>query len=266
VRWSSIGSIAATFRAVLQHFVSRLLRSLKGIHRVRSTSNSFQPFQELVMAKKYIFKVSRRLAIAAAALALVGSVWAVPQAQFQPAFEQFMQAAQGRDGAIEKSADAFSTLLKIEPSNPVLMAYAGAATSMKATTTWLPWKKMHYAEDGMAMLDKALAMLTAAHNAPLQHDTPAVLEVRFVAANTFLAVPGFMNRSARGAKLLNEVLSSPLLAASPLPFRGDVWMAGAALAAREKRIDDARKLLNDVIQANAPQVEAARAQLKALTS
>jgi hypothetical protein len=125
---------------------------------------------------------------------------------------------------------------------------------------------MHFAEDGMAMLDKALAMLTAAHNAPLQHDTPAVLEVRFVAANTFLAVPGFMNRGARGAKLLNEVLSSTLLETSPLPFRGDVWMAGAALAVKEKRMDDARKYLGEVIAANAPQLEAARAQLKALAS
>ena len=218
------------------------------------------------MTTKYIPRVSRWWAIAAAVLALAASAWAVPQAQFQPAFEQFMQAAQGRDGAIEKSAEAFSTLLKIEPGNPVLMAYAGAATSMKATTTWLPWKKMNYAEDGMAMLDKALAMLTATHNAPLQHDTPAVLEVRFVAANTFLAVPGFMNRGARGAKLLNEVLSNPLLATSPLPFRGDVWMAGAALAVKEKRISDARKYLGEVIQANAPQLEAARAQLKALAS
>jgi hypothetical protein len=218
------------------------------------------------MTTKYIFKVSPRFAIAAAVLVLAGSVWAVPQAQFQPAFEQFMQATQGQDGAIEKSADAFTALLKIEPGNPVLMAYAGAATSMKATTTWLPWKKMNHAEDGMAMLDKALALLTVAHSAPLQHDTPAVLEVRFVAANTFLAVPGFMNRGARGAKLLNEVLSSPLLATSPLPFRGDVWMAGAALATKEKRIDDARKYLGEVIQVNAPQLEAARARLKALAS
>lgn len=44
-------------------------------------------------------------------------------------------------------------------------------------------------------------MLTPAHNALLHQEVPAVLEVRFAAANTFLAVPGFMNRVARGAKL-----------------------------------------------------------------
>ncbi len=218
------------------------------------------------MTLKLTPKFSVRLLAAGAAALLSVSAYALPEAQFQPAFEQFLQAAKGGDSAVEKSADSFSALLKSEPGNPVLMAYAGASTAMLATTTFLPWKKMSYAEDGMALLDKALALLTAAHDAPLQHGTPAVLEVRFVAANTFLAVPGFMNRGARGAKLLNEVLSSPLLASSPLEFRGKVWLAGAALAAKEKRLDDAHKYLNQVIQTNAPQIEAARAQLKALAS
>jgi hypothetical protein len=211
-------------------------------------------------------KIRHRAATTIALLTLVGSAWAVPEAQFQPAFEQFILASKGDDGAIEKAADAFNALLKIEPGNPVLMAYAGASISMKAGTTLLPWKKMNYAEDGMALLDKALAMLTPAHDAALQHQVPASLEVRFAAANTFLAVPGFMNRGARGTKLLNEVLSSPLLASAPLGFRGGVWMKAAGFAAADKRNDEARKYLNLVIQANAPQSEAARAQLAKLSS
>lgn len=210
-------------------------------------------------------KMSSTLLTLTMAMLLAGPAQAASQAQFQSAFDQF-KASKGNDSAIEKSAEAFGALLKLEPTNPVLMAYAGASTTMKATTTWLPWKKMGHAEDGLALLDKALALLTTAHNAPLQHDIPATLEVRFVAANTFLAVPGFMNRTARGAKLLQEVLTSPLLAASPLPFQADVWLAGAGLAAQEKRIDDARKYLNLVIDRKAPQIEAARAQLKALAS
>jgi hypothetical protein len=116
------------------------------------------------------------------------------------------------------------------------------------------------------MLDKALALLTPAHDAVLQRNLPAALEVKFVAANTFLAVPGFMNRGARGTKLLGEVLASPLFATSPLAFRGDVWLASAEQALKDKRRDDARKLLDAVIKANAPQAEVARAQLKAIAS
>jgi hypothetical protein len=211
-------------------------------------------------------KMSSTLLTLTTAMLLAGPAQAASEAQFQPAFDQFIQASKGNDSAIEKSAEAFGALLKLEPTNPVLMAYAGASTTMKATTTWLPWKKMGHAEDGLALLDKALALLTTAHNAPLQHDIPAALEVRFVAANTFLAVPGFMNRTARGAKLLQEVLTSPLLAASPLPFQADVWLAGAGLAVKEKRPEEARKYLNLVIDRKAPQMEAARAQLKALAS
>lgn len=209
----------------------------------------------------------RRLAVAlTTTLALSGNAWAISEAQFQPAFAQFIQATHGNEAAIEKSAEAFVALLAQEPLNPVLMAYAGAATTMKALTTMLPWKKMRYSEDGLAMLDKALAMLTATHNAPLQREVPAALEVRFVACNTFLAVPGFMNRGARGVKLLNDVLSNPLLASAPLSFRGDVWMKAAEEAAKDKRPAEARKYLDEVIKANAPQAPAARAQLQALAS
>lgn len=207
-----------------------------------------------------------RLALLSAALFSAGWLHAASEAQFAPAYTLFTQASSGDQAAIDKAADSFEALLKAEPSNVVLMAYFGAATTMRATTTMMPWKKMSYAEDGMAAEDKALALLTPAHDAVVQHGTPGSLEVRFVAANTFLAVPGFMNRAARGAKLLSDVLASPLFATAPVGFQGAVWLRAAKLAASEKRIDDARTYLNQVLKANAPQAQAARDQLKALES
>lgn len=153
---------------------------------------------------------------------------AVPDAQFQPAQAVFLKAADGDKSAVDGAAAAFASLLKAEPANPVLLAYSGAATSMKATTTFLPWKMLAHAEEGLAQIDKALALLTPAHNAPMQQGTPAVLEVKLVAANTFLAVPGFMNRKERGQRLLNEVLASPLLASAPAEFRASVQKAAQA--------------------------------------
>lgn len=217
------------------------------------------------MLNRSFSSVTGKLA-AALLLAVAQAALALPDARFDAAFEAFSQARAGDASAIDKAADSFTALLKTEPVNPVVMAYAGAATAMRANTTWFPWKKMGFAEDGMALLDKSLAMLTAAHNAPLSHDVPAALEVRFVAANTFLAVPGFMNRGPRGAKLLQTVVDSPLLAASPLAFRVNVWMAAAKEAVKDKRPDDARKYLNEVVKANGPQTDAARVQLQALSS
>ncbi len=190
----------------------------------------------------------------------VSSALATSPTQLAPAMALFQQARTGNEAAIAKSAGAFAALLKSEPTHPLLMAYTGAATSMLATTTWLPWKKMQYAEDGLALLDKALALLTSAHNTSVQGAVPIAMEVRFVAASTFLAVPGFMHRGARGVKLLHDILASPQLASAPLSFRGDVWRAAADLAIKDKRVDDASKYLKQVLGSGSPQAEAARQQ------
>ena len=201
-------------------------------------------------------------AIVFASCLATGIVIAAPDTAFDNAFRHFIVASGGDTSAVEPAADEFAALLEAEPANPVLMAYAGATGALRAGTTLMPWKKMGYAEDGLALLDKSLAMLNPAHDAPIQHGTPGSLEVRFVAANTFLAVPPFMNRAARGAKLLAEVLASPLFAAAPLPFKGSVWMRAAALATKEQRTADAQRFLNEVISRNAPQADKARALLK----
>jgi hypothetical protein len=201
-----------------------------------------------------------------ATLLALQPAWAAPETAFEAAYQVFARASGGDTAAVDKAADAFEALLKAEPAHPVLMAYAGASTALKATTTLLPWKKMGFAEDGMALIDKSIALLTPAHDAPLQHGTPGALEVKFIAANTFLAVPGFMNRSARGAKLLGDVLASPLLAASPLPFRGQVWMRAAKLAQADNRPADARRWLDEVVRSGAPQAASAKASLQGLGS
>jgi len=202
-----------------------------------------------------------------ASLAL--AIWATPagavtDTAFSAAFTQFRAGNSGDSSAVEAAADAFNALLKAEPSHPVLMAYAGAAMSMKATTTFLPWRKMGFAEDGLAQIDKALSLLTPTHDNLLVRGTPAPLEVKFVAANTFLAVPGFMKRGARGAKLLAEVQASPLFAGSPLPFKADVWMRAADQALNDQQPQEARRLLGEVVASHAPQAEAAKTKLKAI--
>lgn len=188
-------------------------------------------------SSKTVFASTAVLVLACVLSAALWSpaVQAVPDAQFQPAQAVFLKAADGDKSAVEGAADAFAALLKAEPANPVLMVYSGAATSMKATTTFLPWKMLAHAEEGLAQIDKALALLTPAHNAPLQRGTPAVLEVKLVAANTFMAVPGFMNRKERGERLLKEVLTSPLLASAPAEFQASVQKAAKAHPVAEKK-------------------------------
>ena len=205
-------------------------------------------------------------AVVASLVCLTGAALAVPEAQFQAAFQQFLKASAGDSDAIDHAAEAFSGLLQSEPANPVLLAYTGAATAMKSATTMLPWKKMSYAEDGLAQLDKALAILSPAHDATVQNGTPGVLEVKFVAANTFLAVPSFMNRHERGAKLLGEVLAHPLFATAPLGSKGSVWLKAANEASKANDTVEAKRYLEMIVQQQAPQAPKAQTLLKGLSS
>ena len=109
------------------------------------------------------------------------------------------------------------------------------------------------------------ALQIAANSTALHDSTPVILEVKLVAANTFLAVPGFMNRSVRGSKLLSDVIDNSQLEKTHAGFRGAVWMRAAALALEQKRPDDAKRFLNNIIQNNAPQAEAARGMLKGVS-
>ena len=189
---------------------------------------------------------------------------AAADAELIAAFKRFQQAGPNDHAAIDDAAERFAHLSAAHPTDPVLRAYAGASTSMRATTTLLPWRKMSYAEDGLALIDKALAQLTPAHDAALHRGVPAVLETRFVAVGTFLALPAMFNRNERGRKLLDQVLGSPLFGDSPLPFRAAVWLRAAQLSETDKQPAQARRWYELVAGSNAPQADLARSKLKAL--
>ena len=195
-----------------------------------------------------------------------GRACAADAAGFDAAFAQFQRAMAGDDDAIDAAAKQFTALAAADPGDPVLLAYSGATTALQARAAILPWKKMSYADDGLARLDKALALLQPQHDAPAHRGTPASLETRFVAASTFLGMPAMFNRRARGQKLLDDVLQSPQLAASPLPFRGNVWLRAGVAAAADNRPADARRWFEQVVSSGAPQARAAQAKLKELAS
>ncbi len=215
------------------------------------------------------------LLLCTAGLALAGAATlAVPAAAFAQApadapaftaaFQRFVQANGGDTSAVEPAAEAFTALSAAQPGDPVLLSYAGAATAMRATTTWLPWKKMSYAEDGLSRIDKALALLTPAHDAPAQMGVPASLTTRFTAASTFLALPSMFHRRERGQQLMKQVLGSPLFAGAPLPFRGTVWLRAGLAAQADGNAAEARRVWQLAVDQHAPQAAEAQRHLQEL--
>jgi len=190
---------------------------------------------------------------------------AVPAPALDAAFQSFQRASASNDTAtIEAAAEQFARLSAADPADPVLLAYGGAAIAMRANTTALPWRKLSFADEGLAQVDKALTMLNAGHDTPLHRGIAASLDTRFVAATTFLRMPAMLNRHARGARLLDEVLKSPLFAGAPVGFRAAVWMRAADEATKDKRNDEARQWLNLVAASGASQAASAQAKLKEL--
>ena len=180
------------------------------------------------------------------------------------AMQLFQRAADGDSSAIEPAVQAWTQLSQALPGDPVRLAYLGSATSMQATTTWMPWRKIAHAENGLALLDKALSMLSTSTETATAGPLPAALEVRFTAASTFLALPSMFNRQARGEKLLAEVVKHPSLGTAPLSFRGAVWLAAGRHARQAGQTADARRWLQEVVAQGAPQAAAAQALLREL--
>jgi hypothetical protein len=188
--------------------------------------------------------IARRGVLALAGTALAGTAAGAPTGEdFGSAFARFQLAAAGDTSAVDDAAARFSRLSDAAPQDPVLRAYAGATIALCATTAWLPWRKLAFAEDGLALIDQALAQLAPVHDAPAHRGVPASLETRFVAASTFLGLPAMFKRQERGARLLAELLSDPRLDAALLPFRATVWLRAARQA---PHTEQARELLQRV--------------------
>lgn len=153
-------------------------------------------------------------------------------AAFDAAGAAFNKALAG-DGSASQAVKAFEGLAAPDsPEAPLYRAYLGAAQALQGREAWLPWNKFRATERGLDTLDKALRQVSPAHDKVLVRGTPVGLEVRLVAASTFVAIPDVVfHRADRGRQLLEDVARSPLYAGAPAEFRARVE---AALAASRK--------------------------------
>ncbi len=207
---------------------------------------------------------SALIASLASLAALSLTAHALPEPAMQTAVGQFMAATKGKTEATDLSIEQFQALLKTEPGHPLLMSYLGAATTLKARDAWAPWKKVSYAEDGLAQIDKALGLLAPEHEQLLYQGTPVSLQTRFVAANTFLGLPDMFNRGPRGRQLLDEIQASPLFGKAPGGFQGAVLMRAARQAEQSKQAERAKALFQQVVDRQLPQASEAQAALRSV--
>jgi len=205
--------------------------------------------------------------ILAVAIAIAcGSVLATDNSAFSAARQQFVAATAGDASARDAAIEAFEKLAGSQPGNPVFLAYQGAGLTLRGRDAMMPWDKMKYTEKGADLIEKALSLLAPEHDALLLNGTPASVETRLVAANTLLALPGFMNRRSGGKRALQAALDSPALDQAPAPVRANVFAVAARVAAEDKHNADEISYLRKAVatQAGTPAVAKAAARLKEL--
>lgn len=178
-------------------------------------------------------RAALRSALFAVAL---GSAFIVPAARaydtaaWQAAQADFQRANAGESGAAAEAAEKFAKLVAAEPGNPLLLAYLGSSESMQARDALFPWKKMKFAEAGIADLDRSLALLKPEHAQAPAGGVSVANEVKVTVASTYLGLPGFFNRADAGAKLAHELASQPGFAAMPERYRNTVIKLNAKVA------------------------------------
>lgn len=185
---------------------------------------------------------------------------------FGAARQQFIAGSNGDSAARDAAIEAFEKLSAEQPGNPAYLAYQGAGFTLRGRDAMMPWDKMKYTEKGADMIEKALSLLAPEHDTLLISGTPASIETRLVAANTLLALPGFMNRRSGGKRALQAALDSQALAQAPAQVRANLFSIAARVAAEEKRSADEIGYLQQVVatQATSSHVAKAAARLKEL--
>ncbi|WP_445358717.1 hypothetical protein [Microbulbifer sp. ANSA005] len=182
--------------------------------------------------------MKRLLVIMALNLGVSVSSLAAQDAQMEGLYQK--AAAQG-GAAIEESYEAFKALQKDNPSDPIALFYLGASETLMAKESWLPWRKVSYAENGIARMDKALTIIEEMDNpGRSSQGMPQDLLLKGIAATTFTKVPKFFNSFDRGFELYHELMGDPRM--GYMPPDATHWIYCGALQAAELEGD--KELVN----------------------
>ena len=185
----------------------------------------------------------------ARAEAASASARATDNQAFVAALADFVKVREAAPGAdTDKANDDFRKLSEAEPQNPLYLAYYGATWAMKGRDAWAPWNKLRNTEKGGEILDKALAMLGPEHEQLLVRGTPVAIEVRLVAASTFLALPDLFHRLEAGKATLASALGSALFSSAPGQLRAQVFAQSAVLARKEGNAAREAEALRQAVQ------------------
>jgi hypothetical protein len=212
------------------------------------------------------YPLRRSVLAACLMLAALSPVHAVDAARLADARAVFLKAVQGDGAAVKPASGKFQALHDAEPDDIVVRAYLGSCLALQGREALMPWNKLKLTESGLAQLDKALAQITPAHDAGVADGFPASLEVRLVAASTFIDLPDLFRRFDAGKRVLIEAMQHPAFASIPPDAASRFHFQAAKVARKEGRKPDERASLEKTLALDpeSPDAAAARKRLQEL--
>ncbi len=152
--------------------------------------------------------------------------------QYAAAYDTYLQVSDEAGGSAKKMARLWEALAVEDESDPLAMVFLGSAHTLMGRDALMPWSKLNHTEKGLDEMALAIRLLKPEHDSQHFEHMTVTLQVKSIAAITFVQVPDSFGRSEDGFELLKEVLTDPAFIALPGEAKTYLYYYGieAALA------------------------------------
>ncbi len=165
------------------------------------------------------------------------------------------QGVAGNEDAVDKGFACFDTLLSIEPTNAVALAFQGSLWTLRARDAWWPFTKMKYVDKGIDEMDKAVDL------------APEDVSVRLTRGITSVNLPSMFHRLGTALKDFSFLLESAAFSHFDASLRGTIYRWAGVAYKQDGQTDKAKELLQKAIDVdpNSDNAKSAQQALKDLS-
>ncbi len=118
----------------------------------------------------------------------------------------------------QRAAEPICRQLEAYQGLPEGQVLYGSCRTLIGRDAWLPWNKISYTEEGMAIMEKAIRNLTPEDHQRHFQGVPVDVFVKFIAAMNYFAVPDSIFHSRQRGEALVKALQKEPWAAYPDNF------------------------------------------------
>ncbi|MES9901253.1 MAG: hypothetical protein ABW168_01060 [Sedimenticola sp.] len=161
--------------------------------------------------------------------------------EFAQATEVFNSYYKEEGSSWDEAMTKFAALDERSPNNPAVLVYMGSLETLKARDAWMPWTKIKWVEMGLERIDLALEKIAPSHDGEVVDGVAASLLTRIVAVDTFLSVPGFLNRMQDANDVFADMVDSVAFESADKETLKTIYGLGLKIAERDEKTVDVEK-------------------------